>query len=926
MSRIQNVLESLVRQNTQLKEAACGESSVLLKRLQQALSSNDNMRREIDYLKCMSSNVFCESTENDPTLGPLMHQHSVSIQTEKESDQILSDVVKYVVNAADGCSSSTHQAATGKPVIPSRKGAFSKEMLQIRSSIMAWMATTASKAFFAWKNVVWFGACVQSPQLDGTTMLVEIQHCGAFVARKLVDAVADVQSVCKQWSSSLNVAAGLIAKEKAVKDLGDKFFSNRSQIQLMISLSEQTTSLHYQNSFQTLQQNLMDEHKEILQSAQRSEEAALDLKTELVFVKAQNLEMQEKLFGFSNHVEELQQKLDDAEAKQLEWSTHVEATADVWAHQLQKLVEQDKAVVEQNGALRKLLVDSMGHVKTPLPQLVSIEPISVHIGASSLCSCSGCNQIKKRLQVVRSAALKLSAKFVGTKQAVFKAAGAFSRGNPAKEVPKVSVISPKKEDTPIVVEVEDDPVNALGSNGAQRTMFRVLKDRAKICQMESKNAKLQDKIDELQLLNDYLSTKLRNEETLIADRPVTAGRLDLKRSGSLAGSRQRTPKTPLLTSPRSPMSPFKSSFQSESLIIDASPAILNPSTASLKGSHQILQADQKVQNLIHCVPRLIKSAGSAKYGIEDSSASHVESLDSMLDAAHQRIDEMHREIMELRQQAQAFDKKSVEVSIGKAVQIAKLKMMTQVEQMIAQASDLRKELKEKEKRALIEMNMLKATFEAQQLLLSQQLSSARAEMSLRASTTINLRRKLETEEAKSKSNEAALISAQRSRENDKKIVQEINEEMLQLQIMSARATQQAEAALKRTHDEVMVEHEAQQKLSHSERELELLSQLSASEHVADAAVALSHHLIQMLTETSGNSSSMQIAAADAFKKAKVLGVELPFLVKSPWQKVHAVILENVDVKSSAESDEVSNRMLPLVRNPSNLWQFTIQIL
>jgi hypothetical protein len=872
------------------------------------------MRREIDYLKCMSSNVFCDSTGDDPMLGPLMHQRSVSIQTEMKPDQTITHVADCAINAAERDSGITSRAVTGKPVIPSRKAALSKEMLQIRSALMAWMATTASKAFFAWKNLVWFGACMQSPQLDGTTMLVEIQNVGAFVARTLVETVTEVQSVCKQWSSSLNLVAELIAKEKAVKDLGDKFFSNYSQIQLMISLSEQTTSLNYQNAFQTLQEDLMDEHKQILQSSQRSEEAALDLKNELVFVKAHNVEMQEKLAGFSKLVEELQQKLDDAEAKQLEWSTHVEATADVWARQLVTIIEQDKAVVEQNGALRTLLVESMGQVKTPLPKLITIEPLNIHIGASSLCSCNGCNQIKKRLQVVRSAAVNVSAKFVGKKQAVFKAAGAFSRGKPVKEEEKVSMIpmtSPKKEDDN-VVQVDEDPVNALGSNGAQRTMFRVLRDRAKLSQMESKISKLQEKIDELQLLNDYLSTKVRNEDSLIADRPVTAGRFDGRKSDSLAGSRQRTPKTPLMSTPRSPMSSVKSSFQSESLIIDATPAILNTNAASLKSAQTSFQADQNVQNLMHCVPRLIKSAGSAKYGIDDSSSSHVESLDSMLAAAHQKNDELHREIVELRRQNQAFDKKSVEDSINKAVQMAKLKTMTQAEQMIAQVSDLRKELKDKDKRALIEMNMLKATFEAQQLLLSQQLSSARAEMRLRASKTIDLRRKLEAEEARSRSHAAALKSAEQSRENDMKVVQELNDQMQQLQTIAAKATHQVQVSVKRTHDQV-VEYEARQKISQSERELELFSQLSASENVADTAVALSHHLIQMLTDTAGNSSSMQAAAADAFKKAKQLGVELPFLVKSPWQKEQNAIVEPVEVKSSSESDEISNRILPLVR-------------
>lgn len=145
-----------------------------------------------------------------------------------------------------------------------------------------------------------------------------------------------------------------------------------------------------------------------------------------------------------------------------------------------------------------------------------------------------------------------------------------------------------------------------------------------------------------------------------------------------------------------------------------------------------------------------------------------------------------------------------------------------------------------------------------------------------------------------------------------KVVQELNDQMQQLQTIAAKATHQVQVSVKRTHDQV-VEYEARQKISQSERELELFSQLSASENVADTAVALSHHLIQMLTDTAGNSSSMQAAAADAFKKAKQLGVELPFLVKSPWQKEQNAIVEPVEVKSSSESDEISNRILPLVR-------------
>ena len=911
MARMQNALERLVRQNTQLKETACGERTVLLRRLQQALSSNDSMRREIDYLKCMSSNVFCENNEADPTLGPLMHQHSISIQTDMEFDQQTASASLTLMDAGCKQRSSTRRVSDGKPVIPSRKAMMSKEMLQLRSAIMAWMASTVSKTFCAWKNIVWFGECSESPNLDGTTMIVEIRNSGASITQKLTEVVSNIGFVCRQWSMALQKIADIIAKEKAVKDLGDKFFSNGSQITLMISLSEHVTSLQYQNAFQTLQEDLMDDHKEILLSARRMEDAVAELKNEIVCLKTRNMEVQEDSNDLTKLVEELQKKIDDEETRQLEWSTHVESTADVWATQLKKLAEQDEALFDQNDALRQMLIDSMGQVKTPLPKLVPFENLSINVGASSLCSCDGCKDIRKRLQVVRSAALNLSAKFSSQKRAVFKGANAFLKGKSIKEEesleksPQLPMISPIKLND-AVNENNDDAVTVLNSNGAQRTTLRIFKYQMKISKFETENARLQGKVDELQLLNDYLRAKLRNEDDIPTDhRPGTSGRLDVKSAHSLQSSRQITPKSPIATSPSKNWSP------ADSLTIEATSANLNPSAATLKSAQHVLLVDPNSQQSIR-TPRLIKSAGSDKHFIEGISSCQTQTLDFMLDAAHKKIDEMHREIIELRERSQANDKKSVEELIARAVKLSSLKMMTQAEQLIKQTSDLEKQLKEAEKRAIFERQQFTANFEAQQLLLSQQLSSARMEISRRVEKTMELRQKIETEVAISRSKETVLASAERSKEADRKTILELKDQIYQLQMTADRATEQAHEAMSRTRDIFMCEIEAHQNILITERERELFRQLSASEHVADAAVALSRHLMQKLEETDKNGGLRHAKAADATENAKKIGIELPFLVSSYFLKAPSLTLQHLDINSSNERDQVSNRKLPQV--------------
>jgi hypothetical protein len=915
MARVQNIMEGLVHQNTQLKEIAAGERSVLQQRLQQALSSNDNMRREIDYLKCMSSNIFCEITDDDLTLGPLMHQHSVSIQTDIDSHRSAELEVQSHMQINDGEKSNTRQQAAGKPVIPSRKTMMSKEMLLMRSSMMAWMASTVSKTFFAWKNVVWFGACAQSPLLEGSTMIVEIQKCKAHIEQQFTDSIEEIQSSCKIWCSSLSAVADMIAKEKAVKDLGDNFFTNRSQIQLMMSLSEQVTSLQYQNSFQTLQEGLMDDQKEILLSVRRSEEAALEMKNEIVCLKTRNLEMLEDSDSLSNLVEELKKKLEEEETRQLEWSTHVEATAGVWAQELVKLVEQDKALFDQNEILRKLLIESMGNVKSPLPQLVAFENLSINVGASSLCSCHGCKKIRKRLQVIQSAALNVTAKFVSKKQAVFKGADAFLKGQSVKKeetldkTTKTVVTSPKMQDEESAG-IDHDAVNALHSNGAQRTMLRVLKYQVRITKLESENARLQGKIDELQLLNDYLRTKVRNQTDMNNDRPTTGGRL-VNSSHSVTSSnssRQLTPRTPMQTSP------VKSCFQENNLAIETT--TINPGTMSRKSAQtETFQAVANGHAFNHSVPRLIKSAGGKQHENGDSSLTQTQNLDFMLDAAHRRIDEMNREIIELRQQTQEFDKKSVADSIERAVKMSTLRMMTQVELLIAQASDLKKELTEKEKQTKLEEQKVAAEFKAQQLLLSRQLSSARMEMSRRVGKSIELRQNYESVLAASRSYETALKKLEQSRDMDRKIIQELKDQLSQQQIAVAISSEQIYESSIRTRDEIVVEIDARESISMSEKERELLGQLVASEHIADAAVALSHHLVRVLEQTVGNGNSAQNAAADAFKKAKTLGIELPFLAKGPWHKATSLISEHVDVNLSIdkEKEDVSNRQSPRVR-------------
>ncbi len=890
---------------------------MLQQRLQQALSSNDNMRREIDYLKCMSSNIFCENADDDPTLGPLMHQRSVSIQTDIDARHSVEHfVAQSLVQVNDGERSSTRLQIAGKPVIPSRKTMMSKEMLLMRSVMMAWMASTVSKTFFAWKNVVWFGACVQSPLLEGSSIIVEIQKCGASVAQQYSDAIEEVQSICKNWSSSLSAVADMIAKEKAVKDLGDNFFKNQSQIQKMISLSDHVTSLQYQNAFQTLQEGLMNDQEEILLSVRRSEEAAIELKNEIVCLRTRNLEMLEDSESLSKLVEELKKKLDEEETRQLEWSIHVEATAGVWAQELVKLVGQEKALFDQNEILRTMLIESMGDVKTPLPQLVVFENLSINVGASSLCSCDVCMKIRKRLQVIRSGALNVTAKFVSKKQAMFKGADAFLKGKPVKEeeimdkTTKTSLISPKMQDEESAGKDHvHDAVNALHSNGAQRTMLRVLKYQVRISTLESENARLQGKADELQLLIDYLRTKVRNQTDINDDRPITGGHsVNTAHSRTSSNSsRQLTPRT-LLQTP-----PVKNCFQEDDLAIDTTPAIFNLGTISLKSAQkESFRAVANGHTFIHSVPRLIKSAGGKQHEIDVSSLTQTQNLDFMLDAAHRRIDEMNREIIELRKQTQENDKKSVAESIERAVKLSTLRMMTHVEQLIAQASELKKELTEKEKQTKLQEQKAAADFEAQQLLLSRQLSSARIEMSRRAVKTIELRQKYESVAAASKSCATALKDLEQSRDIDRKIIQELTDQLSQQQNAVA-SSQQEQESLIRTRDEIVVGIEALESISMSERERELLGQLLASEHIADAAVALSHHLVRVLQQTVGNCNSVQKVAADAYKKAKILGIELPFLVKGPWQKEVSLNSERVDGNLSIDGDEVSNRKSPRVR-------------
>ncbi len=911
MSRIQKVLESLVHQNTQLRETSSGERSLLLQRLQQALSSNDCMRREIDYLKCMSSNVFCEVNNDDPTLGPLMNQHSVSIQTDLDSDQKMISATTSATDITGRRQISASRVSGGKPVIPSRKAMMCKEMLQLRSAMMAWMASTVSKTFCAWKNFVWFGDCEKEKlHLDGTTMIVEIQQCGASIAQRITEVAVDIQMVCMQWSSALQQIADIIAKEKAIKDLGDKFFSNGNQIKLMMSLSEQVTSFQYQSAFQTLQEDLMDDHKDILLSARRSDEAVADLKVELASSKTRNMEIIEETNILTKLVEELQKKLTEEETRQLEWSTHVESTADVWAHQLAKLAQQDKALFEQNEALRKMLIDSMTEVKTPLPALVPFENIAFNVGASSLCSCDGCSLTRKRLEVVRSGALHISAKFSSQKRAVFKGADAFLKGKSNKEAeiseksPKGSTISPVKPND-VIHDNNDDAVSMLNSNGAQRTTLRIFKYQAKISKLETENVKLKCQIDELQLLNDYLRAKFRNEDEKIMDRPGTVGLADLKSSHSLQSSRQMTPRSPAANSP------FKNCSAGEILLIDTTSTISNPGIASLNSTAHMLQADPNTQISLR-IPRLIKSAGSDKQAIEDSFSSQTQTLDIMLDAAHKKIDEMHREISNLREKSQAHDKKSIEEIIARAVKSSNLKMMTQAEHQIKLISDLKFQLSQKENQATFEKQKAAAEFEAHRLLLSQQLSSARMEMSRRAGKTIELRQKLEIEVEISRSREAALESAQRSKEIDSKTIQELKDQLSQLQITAAVATEQAQEAISRTHDKIILEIEAHQNIEVSERERELFGQLSASEQLADAAVSLSRHLLQLLENIDRNGGSINSEAADAIQQATKIGIELPNLFSSTMAKKPSVTSPHLTVNFSIEREEVYNRRSPQV--------------
>lgn len=911
LGRMQNALIGLVHQNTQLAKTAAGERSVLLKRLQQALSSNDNLRREIDYLKCMSSNMFCENTEDDPTLGPLMHQHSVSIQTESEFEQKLEVQSQQLTEVGHSKGRNNHQTRLGKPIIPSRKAIMSKDMINLRSAIMAWMASTASKTFFAWKNVVWFGACVQSPQIDGTTEIVEIEKCGNCFAKQLSGAVADFQSICKKWTSTLHVVAEMISKEKTVHDLGDQFFSKRSQMQSMMNLSQNVTSLQYQNDFQTLQEHLMDNHKEILQSARRSEELVNDLKSELVCLKNQNIEMLEESNGMSKLVEELKKKLDDEETKQLEWCAHVEATAGVWAHQVAKLVEQGRSVCDQNDAFRKLLIESMGQVKSPLPQLILFEHLSINTGASNLCCCSGCKTIKKRFEMVRSAALNVSAKFVSTKQAVFKGADAFLKGKPIKDegisdnVSQKSTTSPKKHDEVLEEHDADHVVHTLHSNGAQRTLLRVLKYHVKLNNLESEQAKLQGKVDELQLLNDYLRTKLQNQDDKNIDRPGTAGAFNPNSANhSMSNSRQTTPRTPKSPSNATPVS---QRFPGESLVIDATSATLNPQTASLNFVQEIRRAKHMSQQVNQGVPRLIKSAGNKILHIDGPSSIQTQNLDFMLDAAHRTIDAMHGEIMQLREQTQVNDKHSIELMIDRAVKLSNLKMMTQVEQLTAQHSELKKELKEKDRQFLLEKQKATADFEAHQLLLSQQLSSARIEMSRRAVKTIELRQKFQVEIATSRSMEAAMKSAQRLNEEHRNQIQHLTEKISQMQKLSAETSEQAlNVMISSRHDVIKSNLGTNHDVSISEQERELWGQLLASEHVSDAAVVLFHDLVKLHTEVHGNTSSINVTAAGALKKAKILGVDLPFMKKVPWLAESTADIDHSRTHST-ERDDVYNR-------------------
>ncbi len=881
---------------------------MLLKRLQQAVSSNDNLRREIDYLKCMSSHVFCDITEEDPSLGPLMHQHSVSIQTDIESEQKMMNDKTFLIEDACKRQSNICRVHEGMPVIPSRKTLMCKQMMQLRSAIIAWMASTVSKTFVAWKGIVWFGQNEGVRlHLDGSIMIDEIQNSSVFIAQKITGVVKDVQMVCKKWTSALSSISDTIAKEKAVKDLGDKFFSNGNQIKLMISLSEQVTSFQYQSAFQTLQEDLMDDLKEILLSERRSDEVAADLKNELASLKTRNMEILEDANDLTKLVEELQKKLSDEEAKQLEWSAHVESTAGVWAHELTKLADQDKALFDQNEAMRKMLIESMAEVKTPLPKLVPFENFSINVGASSLCSCNGCLRIRKRLEVVRSGALNIAAKFSSQKRAVFKGADAFSKVKSNKEgeiseiLPKIPANSPIKLND-VMPDDNTDAVTLLTSNGAQRTTLRIFKYQAKLSILEIENVKLKGQVDELQLLNDFLRAKFRNEDEQNMDHPETAGRADLKSSHSLQSSRQLTPRSPAATSP------FKYGSSGDGFSIDASSVILSPGIATLKRA-QMLQGDTNVSLRI---PRLIKSAGSDKQAVEDTSSSQTQTLDIMLDAAYKKIDELHREIFELREKSQANDKKSIEETIAKAVKLSNLKIMTQAENLIKQVSDLKAQLTEKENQAIFEKHKVAAEFEAHRLLLSRQLSSARMEMSRRAGKTIELRQKLESEVEASKSKEAALMSSQKSREMDTKTIQELQVQISQLQLTVALATEQAQEALSRTHDEIILEIEAHQSIEVSQRERELFGQLSSSEQLADAAVALCRQLLQILAGNDRNCGSINAEATDAIQQASEMGIELPFLFKSPVLKESSVTSQHLNVDFSINREEVSNRRKPKV--------------
>jgi hypothetical protein len=568
-------------------------------------------------------------------------------------------------------------------------------------------------------------------------------------------------------------------------------------------------------------------------------------------------------------VEQLKVQLDDSESRQLDWCSHVETTAEVWALQLETLVKQNKLIFEQNEVLRKRLTESMGDVKIPLPQLIVAEPLPIQIGASSLCSCSGCSEIKKRLKVLHSTALTLSAKSINKKQAVSTAANAFlSRQPKADKIDKTSGIFDKNPRNQNDSDSDQDPVNTLRSNGAPRTMLRILRMQMKLSQFETKNSNLQGKLVELQLLNDFLRMKLRNED----DRTVNTNSAG-KRSSSILRtptSRQRTPRTPL----------FEQTVSTAYILPQEAYFDHDLYSMSSSGTGIMQKSRQNSSDLPNSIlPRLIKSAGNTS-GIEIESSSRSNNLDCMLDAAHRKIDELHSEIAELRQKTQAYDKNSFDESVQKAVKMSNLKMMIHIEQLIAQVSDLTKQQQEKDKTHQFEQKKCAADFEAQQLLLSGQLSTARQEMARRAAKSQELRQKFDAAVAKAQVNETLLASAERLKSKHIKQIKELNDQIVDLRTAAEKSTEQAREAINQTRNDVLREIVTHQNVSISERELELFSQLSASEHVADAAVSLAHLLIQMCQQADGNQVQLQSTAIETFIQAKKLGVELPFLVKN----------------------------------------------